>query len=68
LKALGVTDALNFDFIQSPAPEQICEALVLLHMLGALDNLGNITDIGKMMSKLPLYPPVAKMVLSASGR
>lgn len=66
LKALGIVDCLCFDFIEPPAPDQVMEALVQLHMLGAIDAHGLITETGRVMSRLPLEPLVARMVVSAS--
>jgi pre-mRNA-splicing factor ATP-dependent RNA helicase DHX15/PRP43 len=34
-------------------------ALELLHYLAALDDDGNLTDLGSMMSEFPLDPQVA---------
>ena len=34
-----------------------------LWVLGALDNLGNLTDIGRRMAEFPLDPPLSKMLL-----
>ena len=36
-----------------------------LWVLGALDNVGNLTDLGRKMSELPLDPPLSKMVIKA---
>ena len=65
LKALSITDVLHFDFLQPPAADQIAEALVTLHMLYAIDSVGEITTVGKLMSKLPLEPTVSRMIIEA---
>ena len=36
-----------------------------LWILGALDNLGNLTPLGKKMVEFPLDPPLSKMVIIA---
>jgi HrpA-like RNA helicase len=41
-------------------------ALELLNYLGALDDDGNLTPMGSMMSEFPLDPQLAKMVISGS--
>ena len=45
-----------------PAPETLMRALELLNYLGALDDDGNLTQVGKVMSEFPLDPQLAKMV------
>ena len=48
------------------APETLMRALELLNYLGALDDDGNLTPMGSMMSEFPLDPQLAKMVISGS--
>ncbi|XP_062500693.1 putative pre-mRNA-splicing factor ATP-dependent RNA helicase PRP1 [Corticium candelabrum] len=66
LKKLGIDDLVHFDFMDPPAPETLMRALELLNYLGALDDDGNLTPMGSMMSEFPLDPQLAKMVLSGS--
>ena len=40
-------------------------ALELLNYLGALDDEGDITDLGGMMAEFPLDPQLAKMVIAS---
>ena len=49
-----------------PAPETLMRALEQLHYIGALNDDGNLTDLGFKMSEFPLDPVLAKVVLSAS--
>lgn len=44
------------------------QALTQLHMLGALDGFGEITDLGLKMSRLPLDPPLSRMLLESLER
>ncbi|TFY61068.1 hypothetical protein EVG20_g7198 [Dentipellis fragilis] len=60
---LGVKDLVRFDYIDAPAPETLMRALELLNYLAALDNKGNITSLGSMMSEFPLDPQLAKMLI-----
>lgn len=41
-----------------PAPETLMRALELLNYLGALDDEGNLTQTGELMSEFPLDPQV----------
>ncbi|KAK1354362.1 RNA helicase [Heracleum sosnowskyi] len=63
LKRLGVYDPIHFDFIDHPAPEAIMRALEVLNYLGALDDDGELTKLGKIMSEFPLDPQMAKMLV-----
>lgn len=63
LKKLGIDDLVHFDFMDPPAPETLMRALELLNYLGALDDEGELTDLGYQMSELPLDPQLAKLIL-----
>ena len=63
LKKLGIDDLVHFDFMDPPAPETLMRALELLNYLGALDDDGNLTELGAMMAEFPLDPELAKMLL-----
>lgn len=38
-------------------------ALELLNFLGALDDEGELTDLGRMMAEFPLDPQLSKMLM-----
>ncbi len=63
LKNLGIDDLVHFDFIDPPAPETMMRALEMLNYLGAIDDDGNLTELGKQMNSLPLEPEISRMVL-----
>jgi len=63
LKKLGIDDLVHFDFMDPPAPETLMRALELLNYLGALDDDGELTQTGSMMSEFPLDPQLAKMII-----
>jgi pre-mRNA-splicing factor ATP-dependent RNA helicase DHX15/PRP43 len=65
LKKLGIDDLVHFDFMDPPAPETLMRALELLNYLGALDDEGEFTDVGRQMAEFPLEPQLAKVLLSA---
>lgn len=48
-----------------PAPETMMRALEELNYLGALDDEGNMTDVGRLMSEIPVDPQLAKTLISA---
>uniref|UniRef100_A0A804LJ87 RNA helicase n=1 Tax=Zea mays TaxID=4577 RepID=A0A804LJ87_MAIZE len=63
LKKLGIDDLVHFDFMDPPAPETLMRALEVLNYLGALDDEGNLTQLGEMMSEFPLDPQMSKMLV-----
>ncbi|GLJ07029.1 hypothetical protein SUGI_0055980 [Cryptomeria japonica] len=63
LKKLGIDDLVHFDFMDPPAPETLMRALEVLNYLGALDDDGNLTKLGEMMSDFPLDPQMSKMLV-----
>ncbi|KAK8236241.1 pre-mRNA-splicing factor ATP-dependent RNA helicase prp16 [Phyllosticta capitalensis] len=66
LKSLGVKDLLDFDFMDPPPQETITTSLFDLWALGALDNIGELTDLGKAMTAFPMDPPLAKLIITSN--
>jgi len=66
MKARGVDDVLNFPFLDPPRTEALSKALLQLHRLSALDASGAITNMGLSMARLPLPPPLARVLLAAA--
>ncbi len=50
LKAVGVNDFLDFDFIDAPNATNLLSALHTLFELGALDDEGLLTELGRKMA------------------
>jgi pre-mRNA-splicing factor ATP-dependent RNA helicase DHX38/PRP16 len=65
LKSLGVHDLLQFPFMDPPPRANILSAMYQLWMLGALGHDGELTEVGREMSRFPLDPPLAKMLVYA---
>ncbi len=65
LKSLGVKNLLDFDFMDPPPEDNIMTSLYQLWMLGALDNTGDLTSLGRRMAEFPLDPSLSKMLLFA---
>ncbi|OJD12417.1 hypothetical protein AJ78_06981 [Emergomyces pasteurianus Ep9510] len=66
LKSLGVKDLLDFDFMDPPPQDTITTSLFDLWALGAIDNLGDLTQMGRRMSAFPMDPSLAKLLITAS--
>ncbi|MEX0303009.1 MAG: ATP-dependent helicase HrpB [Leisingera sp.] len=57
----------DLSFLTQPPAGAMAEAQALLHMLGALDTQGRITEHGKALSALPLHPRLGHMLLTAGA-
>ena len=43
------------------------DALVQLHLLGALDEDGGLTEIGHQLAQMPVDPPLGRTLVAARG-
>jgi len=65
LKAMGIRDVLNFDFMDKPPRENILFSLENLWLLGALDDAGDLTRLGRKMASFPMDPEQSKCLLAS---
>ncbi|CAH9143385.1 unnamed protein product [Cuscuta epithymum] len=65
MKAMGINDLLSFDFMDPPTPQALISAMEQLYTLGALDEEGLLTKLGRKMAEFPLEPPLSKMLLAS---
>ena len=65
LKSIGIDDLLNFDYIDIPPKEILIRALEQLYALGALNEEGILTEIGKNMSLFPMNPCLSKIIITS---
>ncbi|XP_047325773.1 probable pre-mRNA-splicing factor ATP-dependent RNA helicase DEAH5 [Impatiens glandulifera] len=65
MKAMGINDLLSFDFMDPPTPQALISAMEQLYSLGALDEEGLLTKLGRKMAEFPLEPPLSKMLLAS---
>ena len=65
LKSMGVNDLLSFEFMDPPPADTLIRALEHLYALGALNDKGDLTKIGRQMAEFPTDPMLAKAILSA---
>ena len=63
LKSLGVVELLHFHFMDPPPQDNILNSMYQLWVLGALDNTGTLTRLGRQMVEFPLDPPLSKMLI-----
>lgn len=65
LKSLGINDLIEFDFMDPPPAETLIRALEQLYALGALNDRGELTKVGRQMAEFPTDPMLAKSILAA---
>lgn len=65
LKAMGINDLLHFDFMDPPPVNTTLTALEELYALGALDNEGLLTRLGRQMTNFPMDPSLSKVLLAS---
>ncbi|XP_020500393.3 DEAD/H (Asp-Glu-Ala-Asp/His) box polypeptide 32a [Labrus bergylta] len=65
LKRMEIAGLGQCDFIDRPDPEGLMQALEELDYLAALDDDGNLSEIGIIMSEIPLDPQMAKALLAS---
>jgi ATP-dependent RNA helicase DHX8/PRP22 len=65
LKAMGINDLIGFDFMDPPPVQTLITAMEMLYQLGALDDEGLLTRLGRKMAEFPLEPPLCKMLITS---
>lgn len=65
LKAMGINDLLGFDFMDPPPVQTLVSAMENLYALGALDEEGLLTRLGRKMAEFPLEPQLSKMLITS---
>jgi len=66
LKSLGVDNLLDFHFMDPPPQDNIMNSMYQLWILGALDNTGALTPLGREMVEFPLAPALSKMLIASA--
>ncbi|XP_075468373.1 putative pre-mRNA-splicing factor ATP-dependent RNA helicase DHX32 [Ascaphus truei] len=65
LKRMDIAGLGRCEFINRPDPESLMQALEDLDYLAALDDDGNLSEYGIIMSEFPLDPQLSKSILAA---
>ncbi|HEX2660509.1 MAG TPA: ATP-dependent helicase HrpB, partial [Polyangia bacterium] len=68
LRALGVRDVVDFDWLTPPPIASLTIADQLLHRLGAVDRAGALTERGRRMLRFPVHPRLACLLTAAEDR
>ena len=66
MKACGVEDVLDFPLMDSPDTKAIEISLLQLHIMGALDQEGKLTETGKKMARYPLPASYGRVIIAAA--
>lgn len=67
LMSLGIDNLLDFDFVDAPPPQAFLRSLKHLYALGALNEKGRLTKLGRRMAELPLDPLTARALLASEA-
>ncbi|KAI0670780.1 pre-mRNA splicing factor [Trametes maxima] len=65
LKSLGINDLIGFEFMDPPPGETLMRALELLYALGALNDRGELTKLGRRMAEFPVDPMLSKAIIAS---
>lgn len=65
LMSLGITNLLEFEFMDPPPTETLIGALNQLFALQAVNHQGELTKVGRQMAEFPTDPMLAKAILAA---
>ncbi|MHC4996116.1 MAG: ATP-dependent helicase HrpB [Planctomycetota bacterium] len=58
----------DFDWLDAPKAEAIELGVHLLRELGAMDEIGGLTDLGQRMAAYPMHPRLSRMLIEAETR
>jgi ATP-dependent helicase HrpA len=67
MAALDLGDIETFPFLDPPDNRSIRDGMQLLQELGAFDDTGTITDLGRRLARLPVDPRLGRMVLASEA-
>lgn len=66
LKSLKVDDINLFPFLDPPPKDVLNCSLFELWSIGALDNFGDLTDLGRALTEFPIEPTLSKAIILSS--
>jgi ATP-dependent helicase HrpA len=67
MAALQLGEVENFPFLDPPDKRSVRDGVQLLQELGAFDQHGVITGLGRRLAQLPLDPRIGRMILQADA-
>ncbi len=66
MQSLGLGDISAFPFVEPPDSRFINDGIRVLEELGALDEERKLTNLGKQLSRFPLDPRLARMIIAGA--
>lgn len=63
LKSLKIKDVLSFDYLSPPDPKGLKVSVETMKIMGCLDNREEITEIGKLLIKIPIEPFLSRAIV-----
>jgi ATP-dependent helicase HrpB len=67
-RMLGYANATDFQWFEAPGAAALQAGLELLGIIGALNDKGELTDIGRELGKFPMHPRLARLLMEAGRR
>ncbi|MBI5524911.1 MAG: ATP-dependent helicase HrpB [Deltaproteobacteria bacterium] len=68
LAAFGVSDPGSFEWFEPPPLPAVQAAVALLQRLGALDADGRLNETGRRVSRYPVHPRLARIIVEGERR
>jgi ATP-dependent helicase HrpA len=65
MKTARLGEIEKFPFVERPDSRLIRDGYLTLHELGAVDEMNELTDLGRQLGKLPVDPRIGRMILEA---
>lgn len=62
---MGIDNLVDFDYLDPPPHDMLVKGLEMLYALGALNDEGDLTKLGRRMAEFPLDPMLSKMLISS---
>jgi len=67
MKALGMGEVVEFPFVEPPESRFIRDGYDTLLELGAVDERGELTGVGRDLARLPIDPRIGRMILGGQA-
>lgn len=67
MKSLRLGDPMDFPFVEPPDSRAVRDGVETLHELLAIDDRGELTEIGRRLARLPIDPRLGRMILAGDA-
>ena len=68
MKSLKLGEVRDFPFVEPPPARAVADGYAVLGELGAIDDVGNLTEVGRQLARLPVDPKLSRMLLAANQK